>query len=79
MNGVSRRSMLHVEQAERVCIGRCRAIVRVPWDDQLATQLARTEPGQPVAGLLNPGTISAGTALAGVLVAALASREAVSP
>src|SRR6266568_1619947 len=35
INGVSRPTMSHVEQAEAVARGRCRAIVRVPWDDQL--------------------------------------------
>ena len=35
INGVSKRSMTHVEQAELVVRGRCRAIVRVPWDDHL--------------------------------------------
>jgi MinD-like ATPase involved in chromosome partitioning or flagellar assembly len=33
INGVSKRSMTHVEQAELVVRGRLRAIVRVPWDD----------------------------------------------
>ncbi len=40
INGVSRRSMADVERAETVARGRCRAIVRVPWEDELA------EPGQ---------------------------------
>ena len=35
INGQSKRSMTHVEQAELVVRGRCRAIVRVPWDDHL--------------------------------------------
>ena len=35
LNGVSRHTMHHVEQAESVARGRCRAIVRVPWDDLL--------------------------------------------
>src|SRR6185437_13674713 len=73
MNGVSRRSMPHVEQAERVCVGQCRAIVRVPWDDQLKTSAPRS--GSPDAqrwtGLLSPATVSAAAALAGVLAAAL--------
>jgi MinD-like ATPase involved in chromosome partitioning or flagellar assembly len=83
MNGVSRRSMPHVEQAERACIGRCRAIVRVPWDDQLKTQgIKRTsstpsssQAGQQWAGLLSPATVSACTALGGVLIAALADQD----
>ncbi|WP_283135528.1 TcpE family conjugal transfer membrane protein [Rhizohabitans arisaemae] len=36
VNGVSKRSISDVEQAEMVARGRCRAIVRVPWDDALA-------------------------------------------
>ena len=36
INGVSRRSMQDVHPAESVARGRCRAIVRVPWDDQLS-------------------------------------------
>jgi MinD-like ATPase involved in chromosome partitioning or flagellar assembly len=83
LNGVSRRSVSHVEQAERVCAGRCRAIVRVPWDDQLQNQMAkRTQPGAPGsqarqhwAGILSPATASAYTALAGVLVASLADQD----
>lgn len=77
LNGVSRRSMASVEQAERVCAGRCRAIVKIPWDDQLQGQLAkRVLPAGPSAqlrqhwtGVLRPATAGAYTALAGVLVA----------
>jgi MinD-like ATPase involved in chromosome partitioning or flagellar assembly len=84
MNGVSRRSMPQVEQAERLCIGRCRAIVRLPWDDQLKTQTikrtsatqSRSQAGQQWTGLLSPPTVSACTALAGVLAAALAGPQA---
>ncbi|MFD0905485.1 TcpE family conjugal transfer membrane protein [Actinomadura sediminis] len=36
INGVSRRSMDDVEQAEAVARGRCRALVRIPWDDHLS-------------------------------------------
>jgi MinD-like ATPase involved in chromosome partitioning or flagellar assembly len=87
MNGVSRRSLPHVEQAERVCVGRCRAIVRVPWDDQLQRHPGRpaqsvpnqSGPGQPPAphwaGLLAPATAGAYTALAGVIVASLIGHE----
>src|SRR5208282_2581347 len=35
LNGVSRHTMRHVEQAEALARGRCRAIIRVPWDDSL--------------------------------------------
>jgi hypothetical protein len=84
MNGVSRGSMPQVEQAERVCIGRCRAIVRIPWDDHLSTQISKrtssagsgTPAGRKWTGLLSPGTVSAGTALSGVLVAALTGHPA---
>jgi len=82
LNGVSRRSISHVEQAERVCAGRCRAIVRLPWDDQLRNQIAKrihspapgSQAGQQWAGVLSPATASAYTALAGVLVASLADQ-----
>jgi MinD-like ATPase involved in chromosome partitioning or flagellar assembly len=80
LNGVSRRSAAHVEQAERVCAGRCRAIVRVPWDETLKDRqqkrAVQPAPGSPVlqrwAGLLSPATIGAYTALAGLIVAVLA-------
>ena len=65
VNGVSRRSMDDVHRAESVARGRCRAIVRMPWDDLLS---AGTE---SPAGL-HPQTRLAFTALAGVLVAGLA-------
>ncbi len=84
LNGVSRRSAAFVEQSERVCAGRCRAIVRVPWDDQLQSHSTKwTHPAAPGsqarqhwAGLLSPATAGAYTALAGVLVAGLADRGA---
>jgi hypothetical protein len=82
LNGVSRRSLASVEQAERVCAGRCRAIVRIPWDDQLQIHpVQRTHPpapgaqaGQHWSGLLAPATAGAFTALAGVLAASLADH-----
>jgi MinD-like ATPase involved in chromosome partitioning or flagellar assembly len=78
INGVSKRSMSHVEQAELVVRGRCRAIVRVPWDDHLGAP--STEQGNPDAAAdpesrfaqLRPPVQLAYTALAGVLVSALA-------
>jgi MinD-like ATPase involved in chromosome partitioning or flagellar assembly len=80
INGVSKRSMSHVEQAELVVRGRCRAIVRVPWDDHLGAPPA--EQGisdcRPAADAesrfaeLRPPVQLAYTALAGVLVSALA-------
>jgi len=66
INGVSRRSLSDVEHAESVARGRCRAIVRVPWDDMLPVEIA-----DPSA--LRPQTRVAYTALAGVLVAGLAA------
>ena len=38
VNGVSRRTMQDVLRAESVARGRCRAIVRVPWDDLLSVR-----------------------------------------
>jgi hypothetical protein len=66
INGVSRRSLPDVEQAESIARGRSRAIVRVPWDDMLP--VATTGPST-----LRPQTRVAYTALAGVLVAGLAA------
>src|SRR6266498_3310027 len=74
INGVSRPTMSHVEQAEAVARGRCRAIVRVPWDDQLKKpEVKRIVGGDPVAPLAWPGgrllglaAVQAYTALAGV-------------
>jgi MinD-like ATPase involved in chromosome partitioning or flagellar assembly len=79
LNGVSRRSMSSIDQAERVCAGKCRAVVKIPWDDQLQGQVVRRAlPAGPSAqlrqhwtGVLSPATAVAYTALAGVLVARL--------
>jgi hypothetical protein len=85
INGVSKRSMTHVEQAELVIRGRCRAIVRVPWDDHLGAPpgdqpgAQRGEPdtsGASRFGQLRPPVQHAYTALAGVLVTALAVEPA---
>ncbi|MFG1684913.1 TcpE family conjugal transfer membrane protein [Nonomuraea sp. NPDC049269] len=70
VNGVSRRSMADVEQAESVARGRCRAIVRVPWEDDLAPS------GD---GVVDPGQLRAAgrrayLALAGVVVAGFAAK-----
>jgi hypothetical protein len=82
INGVSRQTMPHVEQAEAVARGRCRAIVRVPWDDQLrrpgperasGADPAAPPPARPGARLLGAAAVQAYTALAGVLVAGLAT------
>jgi MinD-like ATPase involved in chromosome partitioning or flagellar assembly len=66
VNGVSRRSLADVEAAEAVARGRCRAIVRVPWDDMLPV-------GNADPSTLHPQTRVAYTALAGVLVAGMAA------
>ena len=81
VNGLSKRSMPHAEQAELVVRGKCRAIVRVPWDDHLAepeTERGIRDSLDPQAaasrlGQLRPPVLQAYTALAGVLVAALSA------
>jgi MinD-like ATPase involved in chromosome partitioning or flagellar assembly len=83
LNGVSRRSVASIDQSERVCAGRCRAIVKIPWDDQLQGQVSRrvlpAGPGaqlrQHWTGVLSPATAAAYTALAGVLVAGLSAEH----
>ncbi len=87
VNGVSKASMSDVEEAEAAARGRCRAIVRIPWDDVLAD--GNPGPAGPTApggapgpsGPSGPSEVSslrpqarhAYTALAGVLVAGLAA------
>ena len=72
VNGVSRRTMEDVLRAESVARGRCRAIVRVPWDDLLSMR-PDSPSTPPVQTALHPQTRLAYTALAGVLVAGLAA------
>lgn len=70
VNGVSRRSMADVEQAESVARGRCRAIVRVPWEDGLAPEgVEVVDPGQ-----LRAAGKRAYLALAGVVIAGFAAQ-----
>jgi MinD-like ATPase involved in chromosome partitioning or flagellar assembly len=69
INGVSQRTSQDTLQAETVARGRCRATVRVPWDDLLSAG-----PDDPTS--LNPQTRRAYAALTGVLVAGLAARPA---
>ncbi|WP_017598116.1 MinD/ParA family ATP-binding protein, partial [Nocardiopsis lucentensis] len=66
VNGVSKRSLADVDAAERVARGRCRAIVRIPWDDHLGSSYTRID-----VGALRPATKRAHGALGGVLVNAL--------
>jgi MinD-like ATPase involved in chromosome partitioning or flagellar assembly len=71
INGVSRQSLPDVEQAESVASGRCRAIARIPWEDELA-------PGRPgpvdLTHLRSAGR-RAYVALAGVIVSGLAANR----
>ncbi|RCV53579.1 MinD/ParA family ATP-binding protein, partial [Marinitenerispora sediminis] len=71
VNGVSKRSLADVDAAEQVARGRCRAIVRVPWDDHLAT--AR---GVDDVTALRATTRRAHAALGGVLMAGFAGTGA---
>jgi TcpE family len=62
LNGVSAQTAAHAERAAGVAIGRCRAVVRVPWDARLSD-----------GGALGGETVRAFTALAGVLISGLAA------
>jgi MinD-like ATPase involved in chromosome partitioning or flagellar assembly len=78
VNGVSRRTKDDVLRAESVARGRCRAIVRVPWDDllssrQVSPQQATPQTMQPQT--MQPQTRLAYTALAGVLISGLAATN----
>ncbi|NYE45638.1 MinD-like ATPase involved in chromosome partitioning or flagellar assembly [Spinactinospora alkalitolerans] len=71
VNGVSKRSLTDVDAAEQVARGRCRAIVRVPWDDHLAA--AR---GVVDVDALRGTTRRAHAALGGVLATGFAALPA---
>src|SRR5262249_9461713 len=78
LNGVSRHTMRHVEQAEALARGRCRAIVRIPWDDRLKypgseRSTSPALPTLPAVGPLTAAALHAYTALSGVLLAAPAA------
>jgi MinD-like ATPase involved in chromosome partitioning or flagellar assembly len=81
LNGVSQRTRGQLAPAETVARSRCRAIVRIPWDDGLGFPDSERESrltqgrtaGQDAFRSLAPGTVRAYTALAGVLVASLAA------
>src|SRR5690242_8322856 len=69
VNGVSRRTKQDVLRAESVARGRCRAIVRVPWDDLLSSRPGPVQAGPDLTGpdqqaMLQPQTKLAYTALA---------------
>lgn len=73
VNGVSSRSMPHVEEAEAIVVGRCRAIVRVPWEDQLGAGASSGTGAGTGASALRRQARQAVTELAGVLVSGLAA------
>jgi len=80
VNGVSKRTKDDVVRAESVVRGRCRAIVRVPWDDLLSSRPGPDQAGPDQASpdqqpTLQPQTRLAYTALAGVLVKSLAASH----
>jgi TcpE family len=64
LNGVSAQTAANAERAAGVAVGRCRAVVRVPWDAQLSG-----------GGALGADTVRAFTALAGVLISGLAEAR----
>jgi hypothetical protein len=66
LNGVSPRTVSHVDRAAAVAAGRCRAILRVPWDEGLGS-----------GGALGITSVQAYTALAGVLITGLAESAIV--
>jgi hypothetical protein len=77
--------MVHVEKAVAVATGRCRAIVRVPWDSRLAGEGALGTAPVPTdtaptdtapTNTLSAKTLQAYTALAGVLVSSLGGPAA---
>jgi len=65
INEVNKRSMSDVVQVENVARGRSRAIVRVPWDDQLGSDRATLRAPRA----LRPQMRHAYTALAAVSLA----------
>jgi len=68
LNGVSAGTAAQTDKAAAVAVGRCRAIVRVPWDAGLSGT-----------GALGVNAVQAYTALAGVLVSGLADVAASAP
>ncbi|WP_425551066.1 MinD/ParA family ATP-binding protein, partial [Actinoallomurus oryzae] len=68
INGVSRRSMEDVEQAESVARGRCRALVRIPWDDHLSLDRAPRNELRALRASTRKAYIALGGVVAGGLV-----------
>jgi MinD-like ATPase involved in chromosome partitioning or flagellar assembly len=68
INGVSRRSMEDVEQAESVARGRCRALVRIPWDDHLSLDRAPRNELRTLRSSTRKAYIALGGVVAGGLV-----------
>ncbi len=64
LNGVSAQTAANADRAARIAVGRCRAVVRVPWDARLSG-----------GGALGAETVRAFTALAGVLVSGMAEAR----
>jgi hypothetical protein len=69
LNGISDQTTVHAEKAAAVATGRCRAIVRVPWDGRLGGE------GALGPAPLSTAAVQAYTALAGVLITGLAGRS----
>jgi len=74
LNGVSARTSAYVAQAEAVARGRCRAIVRVPWDDTLKDLGSKRGSGAARPHRLSDPAVRAVTALAGVVIASLTAE-----
>jgi MinD-like ATPase involved in chromosome partitioning or flagellar assembly len=68
INGVSRRSMDDVEQAESVARGRCRALVRIPWDDHLSLDRAPRNELRTLRASTRKAYVALGGVVAGGLV-----------
>jgi hypothetical protein len=64
LNGVSAQTAENADRAAGVAIGRCRAVVRVPWDGRLSG-----------GGALGAETVRAFTAVAGVVISGLAEDQ----
>ena len=65
LNGVSGPTASHVNQAANVANGRCRAIVKVPWDSRLKELSQERAPGQAAARQARNGQPSNGQPING--------------